>query len=63
MSLNAWGMVKFRSFTGLYLGPKIEFWIYFVWSIALGIIMAKLVELPMLRVREKWFPSRSRPLR
>jgi peptidoglycan/LPS O-acetylase OafA/YrhL len=35
---------------------------YFLGSICLGIIMALLVEFPLLRIRDRWFPSRARPL-
>ncbi len=36
--------------------------IYLVSSIGVGIGMALLVEFPVLRLRDRWFPSRSRPL-
>jgi peptidoglycan/LPS O-acetylase OafA/YrhL len=35
---------------------------YFLASIGFGILMSLAVELPMLRIRDKWFPSRSRAL-
>ena len=35
---------------------------YFFGSIFLGIFMAVLVEFPLLRIRDRWFPSRARPL-
>lgn len=35
---------------------------YFCSSLALGIVMAKIVEAPMLRIRDRWFPSNSRLL-
>jgi peptidoglycan/LPS O-acetylase OafA/YrhL len=35
---------------------------YFFGSIFLGILMAVLVEFPLLRIRDRWFPSRARPL-
>jgi peptidoglycan/LPS O-acetylase OafA/YrhL len=34
---------------------------YLAGSILVGIIMAKLIELPLLKVRDRFFPSRSRP--
>lgn len=33
-----------------------------VGSIAIGSAMSRLIEIPVLRARDKWFPSRSRPL-
>ena len=35
---------------------------YLLLSIVAGIVLAKLVELPVLHVRDRWFPSRSQPL-
>ncbi len=35
---------------------------YVFGSIAFGIAMSMLVEFPMLRLRDRWFPSRGRPL-
>ena len=43
--------------------PFIIGWpIYFAGSIALGIIMAKIIEIPALKLRDKLYPSRSREL-
>jgi peptidoglycan/LPS O-acetylase OafA/YrhL len=39
---------------GVYAG------IYLIGSLVIGIIMAKVVELPALRIRDRWFPSRSK---
>jgi peptidoglycan/LPS O-acetylase OafA/YrhL len=36
--------------------------VYLVGSIVVGILMALAVEFPVLRLRDRWFPSRSRPL-
>jgi peptidoglycan/LPS O-acetylase OafA/YrhL len=33
--------------------------LFYVGSIALGVLMAKLVELPALRLRERWFPAQA----
>ena len=33
--------------------------IYLVGAIVIGIVMAKLLELPTIRLRDRWFPSRS----
>ena len=35
-----------------------NFWFYVAVSLALGIVMAKLIELPSLALRERYFPSR-----
>jgi hypothetical protein len=33
--------------------------IYLLGAFVVGIAMAKLIELPVLRIRDRWFPSRS----
>jgi hypothetical protein len=35
--------------------------LYFAGSVVLGVAMAKLVEIPFLKVRDAYFPSRSIP--
>ncbi len=30
-------------------------------SIVVGILAARLIELPVLKLRKRWFPSRNRP--
>lgn len=43
--------------------PFIIGWpVYFVGSIALGIMMAKIIEIPALKLRDKFYPSRSSEL-
>jgi len=41
------------------LHPLIEFVAYVVASVVVGIVMAKLVEMPVLRLRDRYFPGRS----
>jgi len=54
---------------GMLVGPSARRWrapswveplAYLAGSILVGIIMAKLIELPMLKVRDRFFPSRSK---
>jgi peptidoglycan/LPS O-acetylase OafA/YrhL len=33
--------------------------LYFVAAFVIGVLMAKLVELPTLRLRDRWYPSRT----
>ena len=46
------------------LGPSVGFGahaaIYLIGSLAVGVAMAKLIEIPALRMRDRWIPSRSR---
>ncbi|HEU4876210.1 MAG TPA: acyltransferase [Pyrinomonadaceae bacterium] len=41
------------------LHPLVEFAAYVVASVAVGIVTAKLVEMPVLRLRDRYFPGRS----
>lgn len=50
---------KFKSGEWTYLQVVLSFLIYFVLSIVLGITLSKLIETPMLRLRDRWFPRRS----
>jgi peptidoglycan/LPS O-acetylase OafA/YrhL len=59
MAVQIWIMrriVDERAHWGVYL------FLYVTLSIAIGIGMSLLVEFPVLRARDRWFPSRSRPL-
>jgi peptidoglycan/LPS O-acetylase OafA/YrhL len=40
---------------------SVYFALYLVGSLSLGMIMGLLVEFPILRLRDRWFPSRARP--
>jgi len=44
---------------GVPLGFGLRSAIYLVGSLVLGVVMAKLVELPLLRLRDRWFPPRA----
>jgi len=37
----------------------LQFTVYLLGSLVLGVVMGKLVETPVLRLRDRWFPSRS----
>ena len=38
----------------------VYFSVYFFGSIGVGILLANLIEFPLLRLRDRWFPSRAR---
>lgn len=66
-SIYLWHMLVRRSlndlvvrFTGVEFSYPVSVVLYFTVSIVLGIAMANLIEIPMLRVRDAMFPSRSR---
>jgi peptidoglycan/LPS O-acetylase OafA/YrhL len=56
-----WAAPVWQALFGRELGYVGQSVLYFVSSIVLGILMAKLIELPFLRVRDVAFPSRSNP--
>jgi peptidoglycan/LPS O-acetylase OafA/YrhL len=59
MPLREYGLPWIEQIWGVRLNYGIWIAIFFIGSFVLGIFMAKIVELPMLRLRDRWFPSRS----
>lgn len=59
MFVVVWGMPLVEGALDVELAPGTRLAMYFVGSFGLGIAMAKVVEVPVLRVRDRWFPSRS----
>ncbi len=54
-----WGIPVLERILGTSLGFGVREAIYLCGSLAVGVMMAKLVEVPALRLRDRWFPSRS----
>jgi peptidoglycan/LPS O-acetylase OafA/YrhL len=54
-----WGMPLVEGTFDLELDAGSRIAMYFAGSFGLGIAMAKVVEVPTLRMRDRWFPSRS----
>lgn len=59
MFVVAWGIPLVEGTFDVDLDPRSRIAMYFVGSFGLGIAMAKVVEVPALRIRDRWFPSRS----
>ncbi len=59
MFVLIWGIPLVQGALDAELDAGIRLAMYFVGSLALGIAMAKVVEVPALRIRDRWFPSRS----
>ena len=55
--LSAWLAPLVRRVLHISTGPYEDFGIYFAGSIAIGILMSKLIEYPVLRMRDKLFPA------
>lgn len=51
-----WGTSLLKSYLGLHLNYTGSLLVYLAGSLVLGSIMARLVELPVLRLRDLWFP-------
>ncbi|WP_406698987.1 acyltransferase [Singulisphaera sp. Ch08] len=58
MPVLVWGMPALERLVARKLGFAVEVSVYLVGSILAGIIMAKLVEVPSLRLRDRWLPAR-----
>lgn len=54
-----WGITLIKRVYPYQIHYVVEFWIYLVGSIALGIIMNKLIEEPVMELRKKLYPSPS----
>ncbi len=59
MMVATFGVHFFRVLTGRADRLGIEIVFYLVTSVVLGIVMSVVVEQPVLKLRERWFPSRS----
>jgi len=62
VALKIWGVPLIEQALGTPLTYGVKITIYFAGAFLAGIAMAKIVELPALRIRDAWFPSRARPL-
>jgi peptidoglycan/LPS O-acetylase OafA/YrhL len=58
-ALTYWGIPFLERKLGTTLGFGVHEAVYLVGSLAGGVLMAKLVEIPALRLRDRWFPARS----
>jgi peptidoglycan/LPS O-acetylase OafA/YrhL len=60
MPVCIWGLAFVESALGEACGFGIRAAVYLLGSLGLGVLMARMLELPVLRLRDRWFPSRSR---
>jgi peptidoglycan/LPS O-acetylase OafA/YrhL len=56
-SIYLWHLPLARLFQGTYHNNVLAFWSYVMTAIVVGVGMAKLVELPVLKLRDRFFPS------
>jgi len=59
MFVLVWGLALIEGALDAELSAGTRLALFFAGSFGLGIAMAKVVEVPVLRVRDRWFPSRS----
>ena len=59
MFVLAWGIPLIEGTLDRELETSTRLAMYFVGSLGLGIAMAKVVEVPVLRIRDRWLPPRS----
>ncbi|QDU09665.1 acyltransferase family protein [Gimesia aquarii] len=59
MPVNVWGSGAIRIATGVQIGYWSNLFVYMIGSLIVGVLMAKLIEMPVLRIRDRYFPSRS----
>jgi peptidoglycan/LPS O-acetylase OafA/YrhL len=62
MPLAIWGLPLLYRILGPHLNWCLYCASYFLGAAFLGIVMASAIEFPLLKVRDRWFPSRARPL-
>lgn len=62
MPVAVFSLPFFQHHLGLPRGTWISVLVFTVTSCVVGIVMAKLIEMPVLGIRDRWLPSRSRDL-
>jgi peptidoglycan/LPS O-acetylase OafA/YrhL len=62
MPVKIWGPMYAQRWFGLKPSGASDLLIYFVGSILLGVVLSLMLEVPMLKLRDWLFPSRSQPL-
>ena len=55
--VGAWGPGLVRKMLHIPMGEYLRFTIYFFGSLAFGILMSRLIEYPVLRLRDRIFPA------
>jgi peptidoglycan/LPS O-acetylase OafA/YrhL len=60
MPVKIWGSNYLHRWFGWEFSPRGELLVYLVGSLVVGIIFSAIIEFPMLRLRDRWFPSQSK---
>jgi peptidoglycan/LPS O-acetylase OafA/YrhL len=60
MPVLRWGIPLIEEVWRISLGYGVRTLVYVIASFVVGIVMAKLIEVPALRLRDRWFPARTR---
>jgi peptidoglycan/LPS O-acetylase OafA/YrhL len=56
--VRAWAMPAITALTGWVPSPWADLVVYLALCVAVGVVMARLVEMPVLALRDRWLPSR-----
>lgn len=59
LAVKRWGLPLLETVVGFERGGLVSLAVFAVASIVVGATMAKLIEMPVLRIRDRFFPSRS----
>jgi len=61
--IRAWGVYAIEHLLKISMSYPMEFCFYVIGGVSGGIVLAKVVEIPFLAMRDRLFPSRSRPMK
>jgi peptidoglycan/LPS O-acetylase OafA/YrhL len=62
MPVKLWGDMYLQRWFGWGPSPRRELLVYLIGSFVVGILFSAIIEYPMLRVRDRFFPSQSKPV-
>ncbi len=62
MAVVVWVMPEIVQLFGLYFNYTIKFILYFIATLVIGCLLGELIERPMLHLRDRFFPSNSKPV-
>ena len=62
MPVKLWGDMYLQRWFGWDTSLRRELLVYLIGSFAVGIFFSAIIEYPMLRLRDRWFPSQSKPV-
>jgi len=58
MPVQYWSKHVFFKFTGYHVSPLGKVFVYVIGSVVFGVMMGKIIETPLLKVRDRFYPSK-----